>query len=220
MSFQAYLDNIKAKTGKTSADFIKLATEKGMFDNPNLKPKVIIDWLKADFDLGHGHSMAIVAVFKQKGLIDSSKNKKADSRITKCEVTVLVNAPIDAVWACWNNPDDILKWARASEDWTLKHATNELEVGKQFNYGMAAKDGSAGFDFIGTYTKIIKNELIEYRIIGDDKRKVKVIFETKGKKTKVTELFDPETINPIEMQLKGWQAILDNFKKVCEKKVA
>ncbi len=70
MSFQAYLDNIQAKTGKTPADFKKLATQKGYLENGVLKPAVkageIVAWLKKDFDLGHGHSMAIYAFFKGK----------------------------------------------------------------------------------------------------------------------------------------------------------
>jgi hypothetical protein len=68
MSFQAYLDNIKAKTGKTVSDFKKLATQKGFLDKGHLKPTVkageIVKWLKEDFDLGHGHAMAIYASFK------------------------------------------------------------------------------------------------------------------------------------------------------------
>jgi hypothetical protein len=70
MSFQAYLDNIKAKTGKTPADFKKLAAEKGfMVDgilNPNTKATEITNWLKEEFELGHGHAMAIFASFKGK----------------------------------------------------------------------------------------------------------------------------------------------------------
>ncbi len=64
MSFQAYLDTIKAKTGKTPDDFIKLAEEKG-FLKPGTKAGEIVAWLKEDFDLGHGHAMAIVNVLKQ-----------------------------------------------------------------------------------------------------------------------------------------------------------
>ena len=72
MSFQAYIDNIKAKTGKTPADFKKLAKEKGLL-KPDFKAMEIVNWLKKDFDLGHGHAMAIVAVFKG---IKQSKNLK------------------------------------------------------------------------------------------------------------------------------------------------
>lgn len=65
MSFQAYIDNIKTKTGKTPADFKKLADKKGLL-KPGVKAGEIVAWLKADFGLGHGHAMAIYATFKGK----------------------------------------------------------------------------------------------------------------------------------------------------------
>jgi hypothetical protein len=68
MSFQAYLDNIKAKTGVDAAGFRALATQKGLADDGVLKPEVkagtIVAWLKTDYDLGHGHSMAVFALLK------------------------------------------------------------------------------------------------------------------------------------------------------------
>jgi hypothetical protein len=68
MSFQAYLDNIQTKTGKSPNDLKMLATEKGFLVNGKLKPGIkagqIVQWLKDDFDLGHGHAMAIYALFK------------------------------------------------------------------------------------------------------------------------------------------------------------
>lgn len=68
MSFQAYLDNIEAKTGKSPEDFKKLGAEKGFVKDEKLLVKAgeIVQWLKKDFDLGHGHAMAIVALFKGK----------------------------------------------------------------------------------------------------------------------------------------------------------
>lgn len=70
MSFQAYLDNIQAKTGKSPADLKQLANDKGFAEDGKLKAGVkagqIIEWLKTDFDLGHGHSMAIYALLKGK----------------------------------------------------------------------------------------------------------------------------------------------------------
>ena len=62
MSFQAYLDNIEAKTGKSPADFKKLAKEK---ESPE-EFRESDPWLKKDFELGHGHAMAIVALLKGK----------------------------------------------------------------------------------------------------------------------------------------------------------
>ena len=68
MSFQAYLDTIKAKTGKSAGDFATLADKKGFSSKGRLKPGTkageIVKWLKYDFDLGHGHAMAIYALFK------------------------------------------------------------------------------------------------------------------------------------------------------------
>jgi len=68
MSFQAYLDNIQTKTGKSPADFRALAAKKGYSDAQGLRPGVkagdVLAWLKQDFDLGQGHGMAIVALLK------------------------------------------------------------------------------------------------------------------------------------------------------------
>jgi hypothetical protein len=65
MSFQAYLDNIKAKTGKTPDDFKQLAEKQGLL-KADIKAGAIVAWLKKDFGLGHGHAMAIYATFKGK----------------------------------------------------------------------------------------------------------------------------------------------------------
>jgi hypothetical protein len=75
MSFQAYIDNIKAKTGKTPEDFKKLLEKEGLL-KPNFKATDLVNWLKDNFDLGHGHSMAIWAVFKSKGWVQDIKKKK------------------------------------------------------------------------------------------------------------------------------------------------
>jgi hypothetical protein len=81
MSFQAYLDNIKTKTGKTPDDFKKLADKKGLL-KPGVKAGQIVAWLKEDFELGHGHAMAIFAVFKSKGYI-TGPEKKAKAKAKK-----------------------------------------------------------------------------------------------------------------------------------------
>ena len=70
MSFQAYLDNIQAKTGKSPAEFKAMALAKGFADGSGLiagvKAGQIVAWLKDEFALGHGHAMAIVALLKGK----------------------------------------------------------------------------------------------------------------------------------------------------------
>ncbi len=70
MSFQAYLDNIQAKTGKPPNEFVAMATERG-FDAPATKASVIVDWLKEDFGLGRGHAMALVHVIRNGAQISS-----------------------------------------------------------------------------------------------------------------------------------------------------
>ena len=64
MSFQAYLDAIEVKTGKTPRELVALAHDRG-YDDPAVKAGVIVDWLKEDFDLGRGHAMALVHVIKK-----------------------------------------------------------------------------------------------------------------------------------------------------------
>ncbi len=63
MSFQAYLDNIQAKTGTSPKEFIALARKKGYLE-PGVKAMQIVGWVKKDYDLGHGHAMAIVKLLK------------------------------------------------------------------------------------------------------------------------------------------------------------
>lgn len=129
-------------------------------------------------------------------------------------VQTTIKAPIDKVWKQWTNPDDIIKWNNASEDWHTPRAENDLRAGGRFLSRMEAKDGSTGFDFTGTYDTLKNKELIAYTT--DDSRKVKIQFMDAGGQTKVVETFEAENENPIEMQRDGWQAILDNFKKYTE----
>lgn len=125
-----------------------------------------------------------------------------------------VDAPLADVWAKWINPADIMQWNFAGDDWHCPMAANDLRAGAQFNYRMEAKDGSFGFDFGGVYTEIIPKELITYTM--GDGRKVEIRFEGNEEQTTVTEKFEPENMNALDMQRMGWQMILNNFKKHAE----
>lgn len=129
-------------------------------------------------------------------------------------VEVVVNKTIAEVWDFWTNPNHITKWNAASEDWHTPFATNDLTIGGKFLSRMEAKDGSFGFDFIGLYTNIIQNEIIEY--VLEDGRNVNIKFEVIGDTTKIIESFDAENMNPLELQKSGWQSILNNFKLYVE----
>ena len=133
---------------------------------------------------------------------------------TSITIKALVEAPVEKVWDLWSKPEHIVKWNAASDDWHTPRATNDLREGGTFTARMEAKDGSMGFDFGGTYTKVTPLALIQY-VLGDG-RKVSVSFDNQKGKTLVTETFDPESENPVEMQRQGWQSILDNFKKYTE----
>ena len=135
----------------------------------------------------------------------------------KITVSALVKTPIETAWNTWINPTDIVQWNTASDDWHTTKAENDVRVGGTFSYRMEAKDGSMGFDFAGVYENIIPHKHITYSL--GDNRKVTIDFLAENNHTKVIETFDAEQTNSLELQRCGWQAILDNFKKIAESKV-
>lgn len=132
----------------------------------------------------------------------------------KITVQVSINSTLGKVWDAMTLPEHITNWCFASEDWHAPKATNDLRVGGKFMTRMEAKDQSFGFDFEGEYTFLEPHKRYEY--ILEDKREIAVIFEENEGSIIVTEIFDPENQNPIEMQQQGWQMILGNFKKYVE----
>jgi uncharacterized protein YndB with AHSA1/START domain len=137
-----------------------------------------------------------------------------EKQTTMITVETTVKAPVEKVWKYWAGSEHITKWNNASDDWHSPRSENDLRVGGKFLTRMEAKDGSFGFDFGGVYTEVENNRVIAYTM--GDGRKVKVTFTAAGNETKVTETFEAENQNPVEMQKGGWQAILDNFKKYTE----
>ncbi len=128
----------------------------------------------------------------------------------KITVETTVNAPVAQVWSAYTTPDDIKQWNAASDDWHTTASTVDLRVGGAFSSRMEAKDGSFGFDFAGTYTKIVPNEWIEYAF-GDRSCTVQFVTGANGVTVRVS--FDAESEHPAEQQRQGWQAILNNFAK-------
>ena len=136
----------------------------------------------------------------------------------KTSITVenTINAPVEKVWEYWSKPEHITQWNNASDDWHTPRAENDFRPGGKFVSRMEAKDGSVGFDFGGVNDVITPHKYIEYTT--GDGRKVKINFKADGDKTKVTETFEAEDTNTIDVQQGGWQAILNNFKKYTEGK--
>ena len=135
----------------------------------------------------------------------------------KITVEAVVHSDIPSVWSAWNSPDDIKQWNAASEDWHTTESSVDLREGGRFASRMEAKDGSMGFDFSGTFTKIVDHQLIEYSL--DDGRSVSIAFSPIVDGVRVEETFDAETENDVELQRQGWQSILDNFARHVESKI-
>jgi uncharacterized protein YndB with AHSA1/START domain len=125
-----------------------------------------------------------------------------------------IHAPVEKVWKLWTDPKHIVHWNNASDDWHTTKAENDLRAGGRFLSRMEAKDGSTGFDFTGSYSKVEVNRQIGYTL--DDGRNAQIIFVPRGNITTVTESFEAEQQNPPEIQKAGWKAILDNFRKYAE----
>jgi hypothetical protein len=75
VTFQAYMDAVRAKTGKTPEELKDLAAGAGVYRR-DMKAEGLVTWLKEEFDLGRGHSMAVWAVFKDRGWVDPPKKKR------------------------------------------------------------------------------------------------------------------------------------------------
>jgi uncharacterized protein YndB with AHSA1/START domain len=124
-----------------------------------------------------------------------------------------INAPIEKVWACWNNPEDIAQWNNMSDEWHTPKVENDVRAGGRFLFVMGLKDGSFSFEFKGTYNEVETYRLITYTL--DDGRRSTITFAG-NIPVKLTETFEPETTNPVDMQRDFCQAVIDGFKRYVE----
>ncbi|SHJ10579.1 SRPBCC family protein [Wenxinia saemankumensis] len=122
--------------------------------------------------------------------------------------TMVSKTPAEA-WDSYTAPDHITRWNFADPSWCCPSASNDLRVGGEFRSRMEARDGSMGFDFVGTYEEVTPAESLAYRL--EDGRRVRTTFAPVEGGTRVTTTFDPEAGNPVEMQRGGWQSILDSY---------
>lgn len=138
----------------------------------------------------------------------------AENETKSITVRISTKEPLEKVWNYFTQPEHITKWCFASDDWHAPKAENDLKVGGTFSTTMAAKDGSVSFDFGGTYIEVVPMKKYAYTM--PDGRKVTVKFDVMDDNVILTENFDPEHQNTMELQRGGWQAILENFKKHLE----
>lgn len=155
---------------------------------------------------------AMAALMQMRKIILADLSKMPEK--TAITVQNTVQAPVEKAWKLWTGAEHIEKWNHASDDWHTPKAVNDLRVGGNFVFTMAAKDGSFSFDFEGTYDEVTENKHIAYTM--SDGRKARVTFSEEGGHTHITEVFEAEQMNPHDMQQAGWQAILDNFKQYAE----
>ncbi len=154
------------------------------------------------------------AIPSQKAYFQAFKNLNLAQSLSPITVYTTVQAPLEKVWQYFTMPAHISQWYFASPDWHAPAAESDLRAGGTFKIRMEAKDGSFGFDFEGVYTAVQTLAQIDYAM--SDGRAVCIRFEETAAGVLVTETFDPETENPIDMQRSGWQMILDNFKQHVE----
>lgn len=138
---------------------------------------------------------------------------------TKITVEVTVKASMQKAWDYWVLPAHIVEWCFASEDWECPKAENNPVIGGKFNTRMSAKDGSFGFDFSGIYNDVIPHQSIIYTMDGNDARKVNISFKEKHNGINIVQIFEAENIHSHEQQKEGWQAIMNNYKKLVESKL-
>jgi uncharacterized protein YndB with AHSA1/START domain len=131
-------------------------------------------------------------------------------------IQITVQAPLNKVWDFWTGVEHIAGWAFASDDWGAEGITNHVEKDGTFSSRMFARDGSFEFIFSGTYDEVIEQTSLKYTL--DDGRAVQVNFKDTPQGVSITQCFEPESENSVEVQRAGWQAYLDNFKKYVESK--
>ncbi len=133
---------------------------------------------------------------------------------SKITVQAIIKAESTKVWEYYTSPTHIINWNFADPSWHCPKAENDMQIGGTYKARMEAKDGSFGFDFEAIYSEIIDGKEFTYGF-GGRNATVKFI-DLSNNQTEVIVSFDPENVNPIEMQRSGWQSILNNFKSYTE----
>ena len=129
-------------------------------------------------------------------------------------VTTTVQAPIEKVWDNYVQPEHIMNWNYATDEWHCPKASCDLKPGGAFSFRMASKNGEHEFDLKGTYIDIKPKDFISYAL--EDNRQVQVKFDVTPKGISIEQTFEAEGTNSDEQQRAGWHAILGNFKKYAE----
>lgn len=137
--------------------------------------------------------------------------------LQKIKIEKEINANIERVFEAFINPKDLVNWYRASDDWSTPYAEVDPVVGGIYKIRFEDPTGEHSFDYIGEFTDFTKPNLIEYKL--GDERSVRIELEELSiNKTLITESFDAENENGLEMQKQGWTMILNNLEKYLDSK--
>lgn len=134
---------------------------------------------------------------------------------TPITISNVIKANLELVWTVLNEPQHIMQWLHASDDWHCPAASNDLRVGGELRCRMAARDASFEFDLTGIY--LLVEPLHQLTYVMENQRHVHTELKVTDEGIVVTQTFDAENETPLELQRQGWQAILDNFKAHTER---
>jgi uncharacterized protein YndB with AHSA1/START domain len=174
--------------------------------------KIIVD-TTPDYDEDM-NKMWPKALLKLKELAESKEELIYNTPIL---TQVQINSSPEKVWYYLTTSNHIEKWNHAGNDWACKDSKVDLVEGGKFSSFMYSKIDGEGFIFSGYYTEIVPHSVL--KSVLDDGRKVILNMGSfdDGKSTLIRQYFEPESMNSKELQQKGWQLILENFKDYVEK---
>ena len=125
-------------------------------------------------------------------------------------ISAVISCSKQTAWEYYTQPQHIVNWNFASDDWECPSATNNLTPGGKYTTRMQAKDGSFGFDLKATFLELQFPSYIASQL--EDARGVEVQFIEGENGVLLKQRFEPESENPLDLQQQGWQAILNHFK--------
>lgn len=132
----------------------------------------------------------------------------------KIQITIKMNAPITTVWDLWTDLEHIKQWAKTMGGWHITNVENDVRDNGAFNFRMESLDGELSFDHKGTYQKVVPYELLSQSL--DDGRRTEIAFKTVGKMVQITETFEPQPNDPIDLQQEFCRSVLESFKTYAE----
>lgn len=132
----------------------------------------------------------------------------------KIQITIKINAPLATVWDLWTDLEHIKHWTNTLGGWHITNVENDVRNNGAFNFRMESLDGELSFDHKGTYQKVLSHELLSQSL--DDGRKTEIAFKSLGKVVEITETFEPQASDPIDLQREFCRSVLNSFKSYAE----